>query len=64
MWSLWCLLTQSGSQFNYVSSLKSHYAVKLLLQFFLEVPLLSPDSNFQGTHRNINISDINVNVSQ
>lgn len=64
MWSLGCLLTQLGSQFNYVNSLKSHYAVKLILQFFPQVPLLSPDINFQATHRNLNICDISVTVSQ
>lgn len=54
MWSLWCLLTQLGSQFNYVNSLMSHYAVKPMVP---EALLLSPDTNFHGTHRNLNISD-------
>lgn len=57
MWSLWCLLTQLGSQFNYVNSLMSHYAVKTILQFYPEAPLLSPDTNFHEAPRNLNISD-------
>lgn len=64
MWSLWCLLTQLGSQFNYVNSLMSHYAVKTILQFYPEAPLLSPDTNFHEAPRNLNISDTTVIVPQ
>lgn len=64
MWSLWCLSTQLGSQFNYVNPLMSHYAVKTMLQFYPEAPLLSPDTNFHEAPRNLNISDTTVIVPQ
>lgn len=57
-------INTAGSQFNYVNSLMSHYAVKPMLQFFPEVPLLSPDTNFHETPRNLNIFDITVIVPQ